>query len=221
MGSWIEFHIHTNEGSSDAFIELEELINEAIRLGLDGICVSEHYDYFDFDENSYEKIYKSYYELCEMAKDSGLHIFPSVEIKVYDDTEYLIHGLIIPEKFFKLGWDEFLTSISYLGGIVVQAHPFRKNNIESKVDGIELYNMMSNDDANQRATQLYLKNEEQIYIIGSDAHFVDELGQAVVIFNKNIQNNNDLINAIKEKDYKGFVVKGEFYEAESFIRRFE
>ena len=76
----IDIHTHTSLNSDDSILEIEELIYEAKRVGLDGICVTDHDRFWASDE---------------LAKLSKLHKFlviPGCEITT-NEGHMLVYGL--------------------------------------------------------------------------------------------------------------------------------
>lgn len=65
-----DYHMHTNY-SNDSKYELEDLIQEAIKQGLEEICITEHSDYGTMGDYvvDYEKYYQGYIKLKEKYKD--------------------------------------------------------------------------------------------------------------------------------------------------------
>ena len=50
MTSVFDLHVHTVKGSSDSSLSPEDLVREALRLGLDGVCLTEHSGWRDLQE---------------------------------------------------------------------------------------------------------------------------------------------------------------------------
>ena len=53
MAKYFDLHIHTTKGSSDSNLTPEDLILEAARIGLKGLCITEHsgpWDRHEFEE---------------------------------------------------------------------------------------------------------------------------------------------------------------------------
>ena len=46
----IDIHTHTYPTSVDSFIDADELIEEAKRIGLDGVCITDHDGFWDHRE---------------------------------------------------------------------------------------------------------------------------------------------------------------------------
>ena len=50
MTSVFDLHVHTVKGSSDSSLSPEDLVSEALRLGLNGVCLTEHSGWRDLQE---------------------------------------------------------------------------------------------------------------------------------------------------------------------------
>lgn len=66
----VDYHMHSNY-SNDSTYELEDLVIEAIRQGLDEICITEHSDYGSMGNYvvNYDSYYDGFVELKEKYKD--------------------------------------------------------------------------------------------------------------------------------------------------------
>ncbi len=67
----VDLHVHTNRSSYCSGLSPQELIEEALRLGLDGVAVTEH------------STHRGAQIAYELAEGSGLVVFRGV--KVYTD----------------------------------------------------------------------------------------------------------------------------------------
>ena len=63
-----DLHVHTVVGSTDSNLTVEQVIKESQRIGLDGVCLSEHGGGW-----TTEKINESFQE-------SGLTVIPALEV---------------------------------------------------------------------------------------------------------------------------------------------
>jgi predicted metal-dependent phosphoesterase TrpH len=75
----IDLHIHTAPLSACSYIDPQELIQEARRLNLDGICLTEHQVVWDPDEVS------------QMAEAAGIRIFRGNEFTT-NQGDILVFG---------------------------------------------------------------------------------------------------------------------------------
>jgi predicted metal-dependent phosphoesterase TrpH len=174
----IDLHNHafTFESSS----EPEEVIESAIRSGLDGIAFTEH--------NSYSATERA--EALREKYSGRIRIFRGAE---YDAAEghVLLFGLR-DNSFLDIGMfaplDELIRHIGPKGAVAVVAHPFRgwasfKSDL-SKVKGIcaiEAFNGNNSDEENEKAYNasltLGLPNTG-----GSDSHSSDGVGRCYTEF---------------------------------------
>lgn len=109
----IDMHVHTATGGPDSNLSPEDLASEARRLGLDGICLSEHgggWDKWNFDE------------FANQHKD--LLLIRALEV----DTEYGHIGTVGLD-----GYQSGIHRIQHLRkviteceGFMVSVHPFRR-----------------------------------------------------------------------------------------------
>ena len=67
---WVELHIHTENGSLDSIMNLAELLEEYRRIGVDGVCVTEHVEWEKISFNQYEKLYSAF----DYAEENNLDI---------------------------------------------------------------------------------------------------------------------------------------------------
>jgi hypothetical protein len=107
----VDMHVHTVKGGSDSSLTPEQLIEEARRIGLDGVNISEHDRLWDARD------------VERVRRDSGLFISGGMEV-----STDLGHIVVI-------GLDRYLPGIrkaaelrrvvSEAGGFMFVAHPFR------------------------------------------------------------------------------------------------
>lgn len=107
----LDLHVHTTRGSGDSSLRPEELIDEAIRLGLDGVCLTEHTHSWT-DE-----------EIAQVVGDTGIRLFRALEVETDSG-----HALVIGEN----GYHSDMRKLPLLGerannsgSAIVLAHPFR------------------------------------------------------------------------------------------------
>jgi len=200
----IDMHVHTNRYSACSTIEPEELIEEAQRIGLDGLCLTEHDAVWPAEE------------VEQLERDDGLRIFRATEIT----TD---HGHILV-----FGCDENLGNVSTLdglrskvmraGGLMFAAHPFRGSirygltdlqiSVEQAcdrpvfrgVDGIEIANGMAWDSENDMARKV-ADRLGLVGIAGSDAHWLDELGHYVTIFERDIVTEQHMVDELRARRF--------------------
>jgi len=197
----IDMHVHT-VASGDSLIAAEDLIDHALDMGLDAICVTDH--------DSYE----ASAVVEEFAEGTSLKVFRGVEV-----TTTAGHLLVYGIKDDK--WKEYLQQnkgdaqrlvdyVRHLDGVIVPAHPFDpiKPSIGDKISGlagvfaIEGFNGQSNVNDNIKAQEFAQRLNLSI-LGGSDAHSLYELGKCVTEFNTNIASMDELVVELKAGRFRG------------------
>ena len=177
-------HIHTHF-SPCSIIKIPQLLQRAKKVGIDGICVTDH--------NSIAS--KSVLE--KIADYSGLFVIVGVEYTTsYGD--FLVYGPVdyIPEK---MDAKNLFKWVQKEGGVTIAAHPFRKDrpvdpDVLHLAKIIESVNGRNNSAENALCKNWIKKHGNEVKEIGgSDAHTVEEIGQVVTVFKRNIYTMDDLI----------------------------
>ncbi len=183
----LDLHLHSVY-SGEAFNTIEEIVLKVKEKGLDGFALTDH--------NSIA----GNKEAALLAKKHGVLFIPACEIKSKDGD---IIALGIKEEIPKgLSCEETIARIHKQGALAVAAHPFAvflhpKGGVGEKVfsckfDAIEAFN-----------ARTYIGNEKSLYAAeklnlpktaGSDAHTIEEIGNAYTIVNCR----KDIKSALKE-----------------------
>jgi hypothetical protein len=196
----LDLHIHTRPRSSCSAIDPKELILEARRVGLDGLCLTEHNRLWNRSE------------IEELAKEGGICIFRGNEITTNQGDvlvfgyEEEVPGVVMIQELRK--------KVQAVGGLMIAAHPFRgfllfgitqlqmdvdqacRRTIFQYVDGVEIGNCKVTDTENEMA----LRVSERLGLLalaGSDAHRLDEVGRCVTILEKEVCTEQELIEELR------------------------
>ncbi len=196
----IDLHVHTTD-SADSLLAPEDLIDRALELGLDGVCIMEH------------DLLATSHTVVDFAYGTPLKVFLGVEV-----TTALGHILVygITPAQWQLFTEQPISEVQALldyvqecGGVSIPAHPFRFNEtamgekLETLVGifAIEGYNGRCDQEDNlmacERAAQLGLKT-----IGGSDAHLPGQLGKCVTVFEQSINTMAELVMALKQGHFQ-------------------
>ena len=201
----IDLHIHTSPLSACSYIDPHELVKEARRLNLDGICLTEHQVLWDPAA------------VDKLAREAGIKIFSGNEFTT-NQGDVLVYGFYEDIKELMM-IQELREKVQKGGGFMIAAHPFRgfktfgigqlqmtveqaaKRKMFEFVDAVEIGNgklsQNENDMARKVAEKLGLPGTG-----GSDAHRVDEVATWVTVFEKNIENEQELLEELHGGRFK-------------------
>ena len=204
----IDLHIHTSPLSACSYIDPHELVQEARRLNLDGICLTEHQVLWDPAE------------VDKLALEAGIKIFRGNEFTT-NQGDILVFGFYEDIKELMI-IQELREAVRKAGGYMIAAHPFRgfktfgigqlqmtveqagKRKVFEFVDAVEIGNGKLSQDENDMA-----RNVAQKLNLpgtgGSDAHRVDEIGTWVTVFEDDIANEQELLEALHTGRFKAEV----------------
>ena len=209
-GTIVDMHLHTVKGGSDSSLSPRQLMEEAKRIGLGGVNISEHDRLWDA------------HELETFRRESGLFVNGGMEV-----ATDLGHIIVI-------GLDKYLPGIrkaaelrrvvSKAGGFMFVAHPFRHffdsfhfraDDRESPspspeeaarlpvfelVDELEVANGGCTSGENSFAL-LVARILGKRGIGGSDAHSTHGLGCFTTVFERPLADERDLIAELKAGRY--------------------
>ncbi len=216
-----ETHLHTSEASACGVTTGAEAVSAYKKLGYAGIFVTDHFFNGNcaVDDNlSWKEKVEAYclgYEHAKAAADADpdFSVFFGIEYNFSGD-EYLIYGitkewLIAHPEIMNLSHHELFELIDREGGLMVQAHPFRKRSYiksinlhPNDVHAVEVYNAANAAEENVQALE-YAAEHHLPGTSGSDMHNVDNmhcLGSTV--FEKKLESVQDYVALVKSG--KGF-----------------
>ena len=195
----IDLHIHTAPLSACSYIDPRELIQEARRLELDGICLTEHQVVWDAAE------------VNALAEEAGIRIFRGNEFTT-NQGDILVFGFYEDIKELLL-IQELRDKVTAAGGYMIAAHPFRgfktfgigqlqmtveqasKRKVLEFVDAVEIGNGKLSPDENDMARKV----AEKLGLPGtggSDAHRIDEIATWITVFENDIKDENELLQEL-------------------------
>ena len=210
MARLFDLHIHTTKGSSDSSLKPDELILEADRLGLRGLCITEH---------------SGPWERHEFERFASLHsvvLVRAMEVET-DMGHMLVFGLDRYQSGFQKA-AQLRKAADAEGGFVVIAHPFRATLTQRRKENALLYRSIPDplpekpeDALNHPVFKLShavevvnggTPDEENDFAMrvasmlrkpvtgGSDAHSTHGLGKFVTAFSDEINNEQEFLAAL-------------------------
>ena len=205
----IDLHTHSYPMSDDSFMSVDEAIEGAKAIGLDGICLTDH-DAFWTEE-----------ETRKLSRQHGFLVLAGSEINT-DAGHVLAFGLRRYE--FGMHKPEFLRACADReGGVLIAAHPYRRRFLEEPgrdpavragmleraaadpffglCEAIEGLNGRGSAGQNRYSADLSASLSLSL-TAGSDAHRVAQLGTAATEFHGKIEGVADLIRLLKSGQYR-------------------
>lgn len=200
----IDLHTHTYPKSDDSFVSVDDLIDRAKALGLDGICLTEHDQFWSLED------------VKALSRRHEFLVLPGSEINT-DAGHILVFGL--QEYVFGVHKPAFLRRMVNLsGGAMIAAHPYRRRYLSEPgknpdaradmlqravgedvflmCDAIEGFNGRGKPDENEFAVDLGNAFALQA-TAGSDAHRLEQLGTVATRFDRRIGDLEALVTEIK------------------------
>ena len=196
----IDLHTHTSPRSPCSSVAPLDLVGEAARVGLDGICLTEHQVLWRPDE------------IAELAQATPVKIFRGNEFTT-NQGDILVFGYEEDRKEL-LTIEELRDAVTAAGGFMIAAHPFRgfktfgigqlQMTVEQAagrkvfdfVDALEIRNGKVSDQENEMAARVAARLDLP-GTAGSDAHRLDEVGKWVTDFEREIENEQELIEELR------------------------
>ncbi len=201
----IDMHVHSCLGG-DSNIVPDTVVNAARRKGLDAVCITEHHSY-DLSQ-----------PFVQISAREKFPIFRGLEYRA-EEGHLLIYGVPAGKGDFPPGlpMQLVLEWVERRGGVGVPAHPYQAGIVGNALGdrvlqlkglvAIETLNGSLKPEENQRARKasdlLGVKG-----LGGSDAHGIQALGNAYTCFPTKIENESQLVAALKSVDYNAVCCNG-------------
>ncbi|MFH1836053.1 MAG: CehA/McbA family metallohydrolase [Methanobacteriota archaeon] len=205
-----DIHVHTN--AVDGKNTPREVVEQARKIGLDGIAIVDHNEV----RGSIE---------AQKLAGTGFTVVPGIEFSTTGGHIICLGSVDVPEKYLGVTYkrekyaapEEILDLIKDIGGIAIAAHPYDKIRkgvgdvvYDLSFDAIEVKNghtLLNTKNPLQVADELGLPK-----VGGSDAHNINEIGNICIEFE-----GEDVIEAIRENSVK-IVSKSRLTILASFMR---
>ena len=192
----VDMHVHTTTSSPCAFMDPGSMIEWAMRMGLDAVCVTEH------DEVEGAEVAR------EMGLRRGFRVFRGVEI--YTDLgDMLVFGLLEDARSLQVPYRELRDEVHAAGGIIIPAHPCRGlRDLHAILGGEEAEELLTTCDALEVLNGGTARENNQLAVDaaeryglpgtgGSDAHHLVQIGRCLTEFERELRDEADLIAEVK------------------------
>ncbi len=197
----IDTHTHERTFSGDSKMNLLEIVEEAKKKGLDGICITDH------DQMGLQKY------AAKVAKEQNFPIFVGVEYLSCegDIVAFGIDKLPQPHMMAQ----EFIDYVTAQGGVCISAHPYRANSRGlgdelfhlKNIIGIEVLNGSNTPEENRRAMETCKKLGLKPFGAG-DAHTTAHIGRYATEIPGTFTTVEELVEAIKTQECRAVYLSG-------------
>ncbi|MEA1925009.1 MAG: CehA/McbA family metallohydrolase [Candidatus Altiarchaeota archaeon] len=178
----MKIDIHTHSTYSDGYNTPKEMVEYAMKIGLDGLAITDHNEI----NGSLEALKYSTKEFT---------VVPGVEVSSHDGHILCLGIRENIEKYLPAA--EVIERVHDLGGIAIAAHPFDRLRkgvgeliYELDFDAVELYN--GHTLLSTRNLEDIAKEINKPVTGGSDAHIIDDIGSVY------IKVGDDVLDSIKK-----------------------
>ena len=200
----IDLHAHTYPKSDDSFISVDELVDAARQQGLDGICLTEHDDFWPTDVAR------------ELTRRHGILVIPGAEINT-DAGHILVFGL----HRYKFGMHKpgFLREeADRHGAALIAAHPYRRRFLAGPGEDptvrsemlnralddpmLRLFDAVESHNGRGRESENFFSEDLRQGLClpgtgGSDTHRLEQMGTAATLFERRVASLDELIAELK------------------------
>lgn len=200
----IDLHAHTYPKSDDSFVSADELADAARQHGLDGICLTEHDDFWPMDAAR------------DLTRRHGILVLPGAEINT-DAGHVLVFGL----HRYKFGMHKpgFLREeADRHGAALIAAHPYRRRFLADPGEDpavrsemlnralddqmLRLFDAVESHNGRGKETEnLFSEDLRQGLCLpgtgGSDTHYLGQMGTAATLFERRITSLDELVAELK------------------------
>ncbi len=209
----IDIHTHTYPTSDDSLLTPEDLIEEARRIGLDGVCLTDHDRFWEPDD------------IVALSKKHDYLVIPGCEVST-EEGHLLVYGL--KEYIFGMHRAQYVKDlVEEAGGAIVVAHPYRRkytklahtspqafyemldracsSDVFSLADGVEVFNGRGSKEENAFSAEV-AKHFDLGGTGASDAHKIEDIGTFATEFEGKIRNLEDFIAELKAGRFRPSVL---------------
>lgn len=217
-----QLHCHTTPCSGCGRINPFDLVHYLYKGGYSGAVLTNHFYNGNTGidrELSWKRFVsfyeKDYLECKKYSENLGIDILFGIEEHIGSGQEILCYGLT-PEMLYnhpelrERSLELWYNTLSPLGVIIIQAHPFRYRGESNKtgllpfefIDGIELFNFGNSEEENNAAYKVFSENPDFIVTSGADAHLPHVICRAGIKTDRRISSSEQLVHILKSSKYE-------------------
>jgi predicted metal-dependent phosphoesterase TrpH len=199
-----DLHIHSTCSRHklwgvDALNTPQQIVEMAVRIGLDGIAVTDH------------NTIRGGQRAIQYVKEKGIQLFIIQGAEIRSNLGDILALGINEDIPPKLSVQATVDAIRDQGGIAIAAHPYKYNSklgeqlkvshIPIKFSAIEVFNSQVRMGANYKAVKL-AESLNMPGVAGSDAHYVLDIGNAITCLDIENLSMDEVLKAITTNKIK-------------------
>ncbi len=209
-----EFHAHTYPVSPCGEVAAADVVKNYADIGYHSIVIANHFtpymEFYEDKKKTIERYLSDYYVAREAGERLGVNVILGCEIKFRSDpNDYLLYGvdenfLSTVHDYIELGFKEFSKDLRSDDLMIIQAHPFRDNQILADpeyLDGIEAFNLHPHHNSRVALAARYAKEKGLIMTAGTDYHVRGHEAMAGTLSKFEIKTSKDAIALLRSRDY--------------------
>ncbi len=210
-GTIVDMHVHTVRGAADSSLTPEQLVEEARRIGLTGVNISEH-----------DRVWEGH-QIEEFRRSSGLFVSRGMEVST-DMGHMIVIGLDRYVAGIRRA-TELRKVLDDIGGFMIVAHPFRHffDPIHFRRDGKPPFDMTP-EEAAERMPVFELVDEIEVAnggstprenrfaldvarVLGkrgigaSDCHSTNGVGYFVTVFEEELRDQEHMLAQLRARRF--------------------
>jgi len=200
MGLRIDMHVHTAQYSPCSQIDPDRLIKQAVRVGLQGLVITEHHYQWRDEELS---------ALLERSGEMGFLLLAGFEYST-SAGDLLVFGLdATAVQHFPPGLmpSDAVCRVHELGGFCVAAHPtragmgFDESIFNLGIDAVEVASVNLRDHEQRLAMRIATAAELPNFV-SSDAHRLPAVGRYAMEFQVPVRSIDDIVRALAARQFQ-------------------
>lgn len=228
----IDPHTHSMAISTCSKVTCEQIIDEKIKLGYDGVILTNHCQpwYYPKEEhkNYVERVIEDFYRGKAYADKKGFRFYLGLEVSLEDPhyADWLLYG--VTEEFLRsspclyaLTQKELFELCEKWNILLVQAHPFRQSPCNPQyMHGVEI-NCTNGDLDKIPLVEEFAKEHDLIVTCGTDYHFVERTYFGGIYIPESCQTSTDVAAYIRKSGKITVFREGgeKTYESSVFVKK--
>ncbi len=199
----IDPHVHSKGISKCSHVTCEEIIDEKIALGYEGVVLTNHCQAWYYEESKHkdwcEEVIAEYERGRKYADEKDFRFILGLEVTIGDPaySDWLLYG--VTEQFlrespclYKLSQKQLFELCKKYGIVLVQAHPLRQQLLDpAYMHGIEI-NCTPGDLEKREMIESLAKEYGLLVACGTDYHFVEKTYRGGILIPDSVTNGEEL-----------------------------